>query len=343
MGLFFEDVLSEADKADPDRKLTGEEHAALMTAWRRLIGDWNLITQGIHPGGTSPSTSFTKGALAVAFVRARLFNKPIPRTATLAYTGHRLSCNAAKFPIGDIFGNALKDERVLEAIVWANGGVPSFDKLLSVGRVIYNHRHALDFPSDLARDLIQEFCHGNNSHILDPCHGWGGRMLGFLLADKAEIYHGVDVAEQTQDGVRQMFEDLKPLAGSDKDAFLELCPFEDATIPESLFDFALTSPPYYDVEKYDGKQTSTTRYDTFEKWCDGFYRPLIAKTFGALKPGCVFALNVSSHKYPLTMKALGIAKKVGFVYEETRRTNRMIAATEDEEDGSVILILRKPV
>jgi hypothetical protein len=171
-------------------------------------------------------------------------------------------------------------------------------------------------------------------------------MLGFLLADNAEVYHGFDVAQETRKGVLRMYEDLKGFATVDKFAQLDLCPFEDARakglLEESSYDFALTSPPYFDVEKYEGDDTSTTRYPTFEEWVFGFYTPLISNVFYALKPGAVFALNVSSHSYPLTMRGISIAKQVGFQYVENRRSARMVAATEDDDDGSVIIILKKP-
>jgi len=56
------------------------------------------------------------------------------------------------------------------------------------------------------------------------------------------------------------------------------------------FDFALTSPPYFDVEVYAEEDTSSMRYPKFDIWVQGFYLPMMRKVAAHLKQGAVFAL-----------------------------------------------------
>ena len=123
-------------------------------------------------------------------------------------------------------------------------------------------------------------------------------------------------------------------------------PFEDATVSCSDFDFAITSPPYYDVELYEGKEQSTNRYDSFDKWVDGFYEPLISKTYSALKGGGIFALQVGSQRYPLLSVAKDIAERIGFTCVEVRPFGRgtsspLYGNKDEDEENEKIIILKK--
>jgi len=121
-------------------------------------------------------------------------------------------------------------------------------------------------------------------------------MVGFsVVSDNYECY---EPATFTAKGLLCLAEFIKSFRNSFT-AKVNVMPFEDANI-ETGFDFALTSPPYYDIEVYsDEKTNSLNRYKTYSDWVDGFYAPLINKTMAALRPGSYFVLNIGSRKYPL--------------------------------------------
>jgi len=76
--------------------------------------------------------------------------------------------------------------------------------------------------------------------------------------------------------------------------------YEDPHSDELLYDFAITSPPYYDTEEYSTEKTNSfNRYKTFDDWVDNFYLKMIMKTMDSLKDDGVFILNIGSRKYPL--------------------------------------------
>lgn len=92
--------------------------------------------------------------------------------------------------------------------------------------------------------------------------------------------------------------------------------FEDAQLDANSYDFALTSPPYFNTEHYSEETTNSfNRYPTFREWRDGFYIPMIQQTLDALKPGASFILNIGSRKYPLNDTLMEV---FGFRYSVTK-------------------------
>lgn len=154
-----------------------------------------------------------------------------------------------------------------------------------------------EFPPHLARDLCIRYGMSASSLVLDPCAGWGGRMLGASCV--VNSYHGFEPATATADGLDDLADFIR-LLRPDFAAKIECRPFEDAALEVGSYDFAITSPPYFDTELYAAEDTqSSVRYQTFEAWHVGFFRPLIHSTMAALKRGCVFILNIGSRRYPL--------------------------------------------
>ncbi len=340
----FGDEEEEPGGTVEERELTPKERERLNRAWRLLISEWRMAILGqTHLMGIPTiSPTWSKGSLAVAFVRSMLYGTDIPRNATLPYTPHRLTVSADKAPIVDALAKAKTSTAILNSLIWACRGMPSFERFMSsvASFPIHGHRAPADFPALLARDLIDAHCPKGGA-VLDPCHGWGGRMLGFLLS-RAESYRGFEVDEGARDGVATMFADLRSYCPAKKTAKLELCAFEASKLSPESFDFAITSPPYYDVEKYDGDLQSWRLYKYFEDWIEFFFRPLIVKTHAALKPGAVFALQVGNQSYPLEDKAIGIGEAIGFSHVETRATGMSNnQAQTAPEDGEVIVILKK--
>jgi ParB-like nuclease domain len=329
----------EAESESVERELTPEEKALFITAWKDLTAEW----VGVLERQEMLSTNYTKRTMVVHFLKARCFGTPIAGVCTLAYNPHRVAAPSDKGSLLEALQKATSNEDgMIEQLWWRITDKPRLDTLLAGTLPVLGYRLPSDFPSDLARALIDEFVTEPGGRVLDPCHGWGGRMLGFLLSKHARVYVGFDPDERTGAGVRAMFDDLKGYAASPKSASLTAQPFEDAKLPRTPFDFALTSPPYYDLEKYGGEQSSWRRYSTFEAWVEGFYRPLIVKTAKALKPGAVFALKIGNQRYPLERSAVAIASACGLAHIETRAVGISSTNTEEEEaHGEVTLILRK--
>ena len=158
-------------------------------------------------------------------------------------------------------------------------------------------KYVNEFPPKVARDLCLEYGVTKGSRVLDPCAGWGGRMIG--VSTVCDTYVGFEPATRTYHGLLSLFDFLSGMNPSFV-ADVRCLPFEDSVLDGGTFDFALTSPPYYDTEFYSDEETnSLNRYTSFSDWCDNFYVPMIRKTMDALKDGHFFVLNIGSRVYPL--------------------------------------------
>lgn len=327
-----------------DRELSPEEEDAMDRAWLAAVREWHSILLQ-NDKRDYVTTTYTKGALQILYLRSLYFGDDIPRGATFAYTPHRVSTSGDKGSIIDAIASACEADAktTRRSIRWVSLEKPSLDRLIGATTLaIHGMRVPGDFPALLARDLIEEFA-PKNAAMLDPCHGWGGRMLGFLLSAKAQRYVGYDPSPSTNEGVLSLFRDLAALT-PERRKFAELhqMPFEDAKIAPAAFDFALTSPPYFDTEKYGGDDSSFRRYADFDAWCANFYEPLIQRTARALKRNSVFCLQVGSQSYPLVERALAIAPKHRMSHEATRHTNMVNNRMGTEpDDGEVIVIFRR--
>ena len=200
-----------------------------------------------------------------------------------------------------------------------------------------------EFRPSIARDLVLLYAKGKDFiRILDPCHGWGGRLIGALATLKKVHYVGYDPARKTGAGIKEMAEFLLSAnviknLGSSVDIFCE--PFEDAEIV-GKFDLAITSPPYFDTEIYEKeKGQACNRYSTYVVFVDGFLHPMIKKTMGALLPGAVFILNVGTSKYDMVNSVNEIANSLGFKTRKIDGGFRQIGgygkgARASDEDGT---------
>lgn len=124
--------------------------------------------------------------------------------------------------------------------------------------------------------------------VLDPCCGFGGRMLG-VVASGAE-YIGFEPNEETYTRLIRLAEYLditdKVTIFNKPAEHMDEVSFEDV-------DLILTSPPYYDVEIYCGEETqSYWNYSSYIDWCNGWLFDVIKKSQSRLKPNGVSCWNV---------------------------------------------------
>lgn len=154
-----------------------------------------------------------------------------------------------------------------------------------------------EFPPFVARNF---YLNQNAKTILDPCAGWGGRMIG--AASIGSFYHGFEPSTRTYRGLVQLGNFLKTFRNG-FDFRIENIPFEDAELSKH-YDFALTSPPYYDTEIYSDEETnSCNRYKDYSEWETGFYLPMIKNVISHTK---LFILNVGSRQYDLKTPIVSI-------------------------------------
>lgn len=155
--------------------------------------------------------------------------------------------------------------------------------------------------------------HGGET-VLDPCIGWGGRMIGALAA--GATYTGCEPDPNTFRGLQGILSDI------DQQANIHCVPAEDflRMLPSQSVDMVLTSPPYYNLELYTGGEQSTMAR-TWHEWVDDWLTPVIAHCLRCLKPdgkSCWSVKNFKTNgKYPLADVVRTIHHEHGWVLHTT--------------------------
>jgi hypothetical protein len=244
---------------------------------------------------------------------------------SLLFNPHRLDTGTKRFPVS-LYAK-LSDQSFINGlarVVLLNKKKGATKDLLyaSVGMGVQGTSYVQEFPPAAARDAALHNGMSKRCRILDPCAGWGGRMLGFSAV--VDSYTCCEPSARTAAGLRALLTFIKTYRPTFQ-ATIHEAPFEDVELQPQSYDFAMTSPPYYDTEHYapGEKANSMNRYATFTDWAQGFYAPLIHRTMRALKPGSVFILNIGSRIYPLNDKLIEISEGK---YEVSKDKQRLSAS-----------------
>jgi methylase of polypeptide subunit release factors len=156
-----------------------------------------------------------------------------------------------------------------------------------------------NFPPALARWLVDEYAPAN-SVVLDPCAGFGGRLLGTAASAKNLRYVGFDIEPRTVDGNNTL---AKRLGVGDRAAVT----LRDAVSPEPWpqADLVLTSPPYFNLEDYG--DASRVKHATYAAWRDDFLYKLVAHALIAAPVVILNVANVGKNDLPADVVAVATA------------------------------------
>lgn len=197
------------------------------------------------------------------------------------------------------------------------------DRLFSSLMIVRGTQACSNFKPGYAMHLYRRFAPAGGV-VLDPCTGYGGRLVGWLASQLGGTYIGCDPNAPTYEGNLSLAHALAP---DDAIVNLHQLPFEDfaPTLDECSCDFAFTSPPYFSKERYSDDETqSWVRYPTIDAWRDGFLVAMFEGVLRALKPGGAFIVNIADVKiagttHPLEQMTRDVADAAGFVLEDTLR------------------------
>lgn len=124
--------------------------------------------------------------------------------------------------------------------------------------------------------------------VLDPCAGWGGRMIGAVSSGARYIafepntttyqnLHRLAVFLQIQDKVTLICDDARNMHKHD---------FENV-------DMILTSPPYFDLEVYAHEDTQSIKNtNTYQDWSNNFLHTIIVSSISRLNVNGLSCWNV---------------------------------------------------
>jgi len=145
---------------------------------------------------------------------------------------------------------------------------------------------------------MEVYCKYRPTSILDFTMGWGGRLVG-ACALNIPKYIGID----NNMNLKTPYSNLQKLMNALSTTKTELF-FTDAVqfdYSRIEYDMVLTSPPYYNIEEYEGQPRRTK-----DDWDKDFYEPVFKKTFDNLKKGGHYCLNIPEEVYTrVAVKLLG--------------------------------------
>ena len=185
------------------------------------------------------------------------------------------------------------------------------------------------FKPSIAKHIYDKF---DATSVLDPCAGWGGRMLGAITLGIE--YQGFETNKNLESCYESMLEAVNEIWCEDEDTYkIDFKSCMDAKFSEYEYDCVLTSPPYYNLETYPHQSELPEE----AVWYKTFLMAMISRSFKYMKPGGHCCINMSPKMYDKMMK-FNFPKcdfKIDFLQQKNEAVNK-----KDKKD--YIYVWHKP-
>lgn len=183
-------------------------------------------------------------------------------------------------------------------------------------KIYTNVQGVSNFRPTAAAYLYNMF--GKGKTVWDMSGGWGGRLLGAIVAD-VDMYIATEPSIKTKKGLVQLANDF----GGRMHSYITEVGSEDFKPTKNSLNFCFTSPPYFNVEKYADEPTqSYIKFNNKKAWVEGFLRPTFQNCYYGLKPFGYMLINIADGKgkenISLEDETIKIAKQCGFKYYKTQ-------------------------
>ena len=218
----------------------------------------------------------------------------------------------ADFSAVDAYGD---DVRLLRALRFSlKGKSPGLTQNRLRGALTALNRTPTQFRPTVTKALVEHYTRPGDT-VLDPCAGWGGRLVGSVVCGRR--YVGVEVEKETADNLYRLGARLCDHLELGRDMFEILHDtIEEVSLGDLTADFALTSPPYAGQERYGDVEG-----DEFQVWSTSFLPLMFSKVRDHLKSGSRFAVVVSDVQrgrktLPLEKTVVRVGEEQGFALEE---------------------------
>jgi hypothetical protein len=215
------------------------------------------------------------------------------------------------------YGSSVEPQRVLKAL-----------------RAVI--RNPTNFPPALARWLVDRYV-PTGGKIVDPCCGYGGRLMGSMASGRAVTYTGFDIEPETVKANKE----LAQFIGCKNRVSVEQRDiFDSRAWPRS--DVVLAGPPYFDTENYGATSAAQVRsFASYADWVNSFFGVLFQKAFESASTVIlnVADLNVQNEILYLPADAAGVARTKGWVLAED--FDWLLASFATQPRKEKILVFRK--
>jgi len=154
-------------------------------------------------------------------------------------------------------------------------------------------------------------------NVLNFCSGWGGTLVS-ACALNLNTYTGIDINTNLKIPYENMISFLKNNCLTEVNMYYEDASLFDYT--KINYDFVLSSPPYYFLEKYENNICYSSKKEMNEK----FYIPLFKNSYQGLSPGGTYIINICKEVYENVLKPLlGHADEV-IPYKKSKKQNNYV-------------------
>ena len=165
-------------------------------------------------------------------------------------------------------------------------------------------------------------------NVLNFCSGWGGTLVS-ACALNLNTYTGIDINTNLKIPYDNMISFLKNNSKTDilpdtSNCLTEIkMYYEDASLFDYTkinYDFVLSSPPYYFLEKYENNNCYSSKREMNEK----FYIPLFKNSYQGLSQGGTYVINICKEVYDNVLKPLlGDANEI-IPYKKSKKQNNYV-------------------
>ena len=151
---------------------------------------------------------------------------------------------------------------------------------------------------------------------LDMSAGWGDRLIGAIAYGCQ--YTGVDPSKCMNPVYQKIIKTLAPKSKQDQYNIIK-DGFENTDkLKTNYYDLVFSSPPFFDLEIYETADSqSIKKFNSLDKWLNGFLYPSIKKSYTSLVKGGHLALYISDYSgvsYVSKMKKYIKEELTGFEY-----------------------------
>ena len=154
-------------------------------------------------------------------------------------------------------------------------------------------------------------------NVLNFCSGWGGTLIS-ACALNLNTYTGIDINTNLKLPYENMISFLKKKSKTEIKMYYEDASLFDYT--KINYDFVLSSPPYYFLEKYEKNICYSSKKEMNEK----FYIPLFKNSFQGLSPGGTYIINICKEVYDnVLIPLLGDANEI-IPYKKSKKQNNYV-------------------
>jgi len=135
--------------------------------------------------------------------------------------------------------------------------------------------------------------------LLTPCLGWASYLIGSFSAN-VKHYVGIDVIPSVIDKCKLLSEDYcsNPFNEEFKYDFY-CCPSEQIDKRHNFietykeyFDSVFFSPPYFDLEVYEGGEQSIESFPNYQDWLKGYWEETVKMCHSVLEKGGIFSFVI---------------------------------------------------